>query len=58
MSGQTTSERVQDREQELRMTIDLSPRMFQPFDQADFDRFRSDPKRQALVKRILSDDES
>ena len=24
-----------------------------PFDQADFDRFRADPKKQALVQRIL-----
>lgn len=29
-----------------------------PFNQADFDAFPADPKRQALVKRILSDDDA
>jgi hypothetical protein len=37
---------------------DLSPRMFQPFDPEAFARFCADPKRQALVKRILEDDAS
>ncbi len=35
------------------MIADFGPMQRRPFDQAEFDAFRADPKRQALVSRIL-----